>query len=200
MSTEKEVLQLMQHAILLKEVSRTGWNKKFPKGSKYKSRKVKNAESVADHSFGTAMLAFFLGSHLKVNIPKLVTMCLVHDIFEATTGDIVTTTLNAANKKRKVLAKQEMEVKIAKQFSKIGQSGKQIAKLWREIEEGKTQEAKLAVQLDKLEMNFQAVRYFLRGDTVDPIEFIDSTVPIIQTPELQKIVKQLRLRAQKAAI
>ena len=197
MNTEAEILELTKHAILLKEVSRTGWNKKFQRGSKYKSRTVKNAESVADHSFGTAMLALFLGPYLKVNTSKLVALCLTHDIFEATTGDMVTTTLNDKNRTKKVLEKQELEKQIAERFTKIGGYGKQIAKLWYEMEQGRTKEAKLAKELDKLEMDFQAVRYFLRGDTVDPIEFIDSTTSVITTPLLQKIVKRLRLQVTK---
>lgn len=64
----------------LKRVKRTGWV----------LRKVPNPESVAEHSFRTAVLAMVVVDEfgLKVNKEKLLKMALIHDLAESVTGDL----------------------------------------------------------------------------------------------------------------
>lgn len=46
-------------------------------------------ESVAEHTFRTALMAYFVKDEFPhVNIDKVILMCLIHDLGEAFTGDI----------------------------------------------------------------------------------------------------------------
>ena len=62
----------------LKDLKRTGWL----------MRKVSNPESVADHSFRTAVMALILAPRLKLNTEKCLKMAVLHDLAEARIGDI----------------------------------------------------------------------------------------------------------------
>lgn len=191
----KEILPIMDLVFQLKRVPRTGWNKKFPKGSKYKSRKVKQPESVADHSFGAAVLALLIGEYEHFNKQKVLELLLVHDLMEAVTGDLVTTTLPEVKKQKAVQDKKKLENRAAENIGKLGGYGKRIFKLWQEYDAGKTEEAKLANQLDKLEMDLQALFYAKRGQTVDPVEFMDSNKDFIENKALRKVLSSMYIVA-----
>ena len=48
-------------------------------------------ESVAEHSFRIALMAYFMGDEFPdVDMDKVIRMCLIHDLGEAFTGDIPT--------------------------------------------------------------------------------------------------------------
>ncbi len=58
-------------------------------------------ESVAEHSWRLALLAYFLKDEFpEADMDKVVRMCLVHDLGEAFTGDIPTFDKTAADEKR----------------------------------------------------------------------------------------------------
>ena len=181
----------MDYVLRLKEVPRTGWNKKFPKGGLYKSRSVKNAESVADHSYSTAMLVLFLGTHLKLDCAKAVEMALIHDLMEAVTGDMATLSLPPSKRTKAIEAKRVEELAVIKDLAALGGYGKRIATLWRELDVSQSREAKMVLQLDKLEMDFQAVWYAQQGHKLDAAEFIESTKGIVQHPKLKALVRRL---------
>ncbi|MEK7632349.1 MAG: HD domain-containing protein [Patescibacteria group bacterium] len=87
-----EILALMMRLEGLKRTARTGWNKKPGPGDTFQARTVPEAESVADHSWSLAMFAFVIASKLRLDVKKMVTMALVHDVAECITGDAVTAT------------------------------------------------------------------------------------------------------------
>jgi len=64
----------------LKSVRRTGWL----------NHKVPNPESVADHSFRTAVMAMILAPKIGANVEKAIKMALIHDIGETKIGDVIT--------------------------------------------------------------------------------------------------------------
>ena len=69
----EELLTLLQ----LKDIPRTGWVRAG----------VDNPESVAAHSWGMALLALRLcPEHLDLS--KVLSMCLVHDVAEIVVGDL----------------------------------------------------------------------------------------------------------------
>lgn len=200
---KSEIFSVMDLVFRLKRVPRTGWNKRFPKGSKYKNRKVKDPESVADHSYGAALLALLVSEYEKFNKLKVLELVLVHDLMESITGDLVTTTLPEAEKKMASFAKKRLEQDAARKIAKLGGYGKRICELWQEYESGKTKEAKLANQLDKLEMDMQAQFYAKHGQVVDPVEFMDSNREMMKNPtlvllfeELYRTTKASRLKAR----
>ena len=63
----------------LKEVPRTGWlDRDIP---------VEETESVADHSFGVAMLAWLLAPD-ELDRLRVVELALIHDLAESVVGDV----------------------------------------------------------------------------------------------------------------
>ena len=64
--------------INLKNVPRKGWTNKL---------KIKNPESVADHSFSMALMAMILSELHKLDTKKILEMALLHDLVESIVGD-----------------------------------------------------------------------------------------------------------------
>src|SRR5258708_18887486 len=62
----------------LKQVKRAGWG----------MLGIPHPESVAEHSFRTAILGYILASLAGADPQKTATMCLFHDTAEARTGDL----------------------------------------------------------------------------------------------------------------
>ena len=128
----------------LKTLKRAGWV----------IRGIKNAESVAEHSYRTAMLAMAISDKLsltKKDKLRLIEMALIHDLGEAYVGDIVPE--QNIPKKTKHLLEKKAQQKI---FANL-ENGKYYYKLWLEYEENKTQVSQILHQLDKLEMVVQAL-------------------------------------------
>jgi putative hydrolase of HD superfamily len=179
------VFALMQFALTVKEIPRTGWNKKFPKGHQFISRKVSYPESVGAHIFGLAFLAMLVAESFPVNRLKLIMMAIVHDLVEAIAKDH--TTLSETGRKRARLEKKRItdEHAAIEVIAKAGgKMGKKIKTLWLEFEAQKTPEAKLLLQLDKLEPCFQAERYHAKKQELNPLEFCHASKEFITEPKL----------------
>ena len=131
----------------MKEIERTGW----------KRNGVKNPESVADHSFSTSLLTMIISDRLGLNTGKAIRMALLHDMAESVTGDITTPEKEKMGHE-KVL---EMERRALKEiFSSFPEKiSKEYTELVEELIEGKTDEASLVNEIDKLEMLLQARHY-----------------------------------------
>jgi putative hydrolase of HD superfamily len=143
---EKDFIEFAKIIGRLKRTPRTGW----------KMRKVKNPESVADHSFRTTLLGMVLSDLEKLDTEKIMRMLLLHDIAESATGDITSI------KKYKNISKfRKLEEKaIEKILSKLSKKlSKMYLDLWNEMEDCKTKEAKFCNDMDKLEMMLQAFDY-----------------------------------------
>lgn len=179
---------LMTLVVKLKEVPRDGWNRN--------PRKVANAEDVADHSYGTMMLAMVfprLAPRLNVDQFVLMCMCGVHDIIETKTGDInihiikdpaERTMLRAEKARLEQIAINDIRQELGEEV------GGFIFDLWMQYEAGKTVEAKIAHEFDKIEVIFQALWYYLHGHQVDPREFYANAHQTITTPELVLFLEQ----------
>ena len=79
--TAEELLQILDRAAKLKTAPRHCYTAPG------------RAESVADHSWRIALMAFLLTDEAEfthVNMNKVIQMCLIHDLGEAFTGDIPT--------------------------------------------------------------------------------------------------------------
>lgn len=102
-------------------------------------------QSVADHSHRMTFIAFVLSkkSEEKVNLSKLLMMCLLHDLPEARTGD-----LNYVNK-RYVKADEH---KVIEELESRHEIGAEIGDLLREYIDNKTPEAKIAHDADQIEL------------------------------------------------
>lgn len=108
-------------------------------------------ESVAEHCWRCAIIALVLAPEFpKLNIVKVIKMCLIHDFGEVYCGDSWAFLDQPKDKHQQEEAGVKKLVKpllLALQ--------KEIIELWREFEDEKTDEAKLAKSIDKLEALIQ---------------------------------------------
>lgn len=136
----------------LKRLPRTGWVEAG----------VGDPESVADHSFRTAVLAMILADLEGLDSEKAMRMALLHDLAEAETGDLT------PDQKREMGAAYASEERRALErvLSTLpkGLSARYSA-LLVEYNRGESAEALAVARADRLEMLLQALEY--EGESVD---------------------------------
>ncbi|MFB6076532.1 MAG: HD domain-containing protein, partial [Candidatus Nanohaloarchaea archaeon] len=137
--TEIETLLRM---LDLKEETRTGWD----------LRGVTDPESVADHSWGTALLCLLFGDEEGVDVDRCVRMALLHDLAEAETGDLP---LRAPAEKEKQEwdsgEKTEQERAVMERFAD-GLDAAAVQDLWKEYEDQRSSESRFVKDMDMVEM------------------------------------------------
>lgn len=133
-----------------KRLLRSGWIRE----------KVKDPESVAEHSFRVSVLAMVLSDKLgyKLDKNKLIKMAILHDLGEVITGDIVTERYDIIDLKKRDEKERKEKEGIREIFEKIGLSNEYV-KIFEEMIGRTTKEAKVFSQFDKLEMALQALEY-----------------------------------------
>lgn len=141
--------RLFAGAGALKEVPRQGWIDKAAVG---------RPESVADHSYGTAVMAMAAGDALGMDTLRMVRMALLHDLAESITGDLVPGEVPAGEKKRREEAAMSEILE-----GLPGALRREYAEAWAEFEGGATAEAAMVREIDKAEMAMQAAAYAEAG-------------------------------------
>ncbi len=141
-----KILKIYDTTTKLKTLMRTGWQR-------WKLEGVR-AESVAEHVFGTCMLAVAIYSELNldIDIDKVILMLVLHETEEALIGDITFVDPEYATKSeegRKAVLNIFGDSKNASHF----------LDLINEFEERKTSEAVFAFRCDKFEADLQAFKY-----------------------------------------
>lgn len=103
-------------------------------------------ESVAEHSWRIALMAFFLRDEFpRLDMDKVLQMCLIHDLGECFTGDIPSFEKTAADTARE-------DGLLARWVAGLPQPYcRDMAALYAEMDALETPEAKLYKALDKLE-------------------------------------------------
>jgi len=159
----------------LKEVRRKGW---VDSG-------IKDAESVADHTCAVALCVLFASLERKdIDLKKALTMALIHDLAESVVGDI---TPHDGIARKEKLAKEEKALKgLLGSLSKKKQ--KEILDLWKEIEAGKSPEAKLIREADIFDRMIQANIYCQKGNKVD--HFLKA-IPELKGSAFEGLLKEL---------
>jgi putative hydrolase of HD superfamily len=134
----------------LKNVIRTGWKDWHVQRDRI--------ESVAEHVYGTQMLALAMKSEFEydIDIVKVIYMLAIHEIGETVIGDL---TAFQIEKHEKEKIEHEAVHKILGSLI----DGEKIEKLFLEFDEHKTEESKFAYQCDKLECDLQCKLYDLEG-------------------------------------
>jgi putative hydrolase of HD superfamily len=144
---------LADSMVRLKAIPRAGWVLRgVPAG---------DAESVAAHSWGVALVALALAElHPEpVDVGRLLSMCLLHDLAESVFGDLP----GPANAYLPPGAKQAAERQALADMLAGLPFGPAWQALWEEYEGGATVEAQLARDADRLDMLIQAVGYEAAG-------------------------------------
>ncbi len=108
------------------------------------------SESVAEHSWRLALMAYFLHDEFSaLDIDKVIKMCLIHDLGECFTGDIPSFLKTKENE-------QTEERLLAEWVSTLPEPlALEMQELYREMNERKTPEAMLYKALDNLEAVIQ---------------------------------------------
>ncbi|MBI4039228.1 HD family hydrolase [Candidatus Daviesbacteria bacterium] len=133
------------------------WTKELPRqGFIAMGFKRNEADSVAAHSFATALLAYFLAKELqkegsKINPDKVLKMGLVHDIGETIVGDVGTFVKGMAGGVFKNIEEEGVRALVAELDSRD-----EIMALVAEYNGRKTVEARLVKAADNLDALAQA--------------------------------------------
>lgn len=107
-------------------------------------------ESVAEHTFRTALMVYFIkDEYPEADIDKVIKMCLIHDLGEAFTGDI------PAFKKTRADEETEKQMLFDWLKSLPKPYNTEMLALYEEMIERKTLEAKIFKALDGLEAIIQ---------------------------------------------
>ena len=107
-------------------------------------------ESVAEHSWLTTLMAFFLQDEFpQADMNKVITMCMIHDLGEAFTGDIPTFEKTEEDKRR------EKALLFAWVDSLPPLYAQKLRALYEEMGQRKTIEAKIYKAIDGLEAVIQ---------------------------------------------
>ena len=150
MSKEERVINYYVVCNKLKNIIRTGW-------LDWKVNKDR-VESVAEHIYGTQMLAIAMKSEYNydVDIMKVLYMLAIHELGETIIGDL---TQFQISKEEKIKIEHEAVSNILKDLL----DGENINKLYLEFDERKTKEAIFAHFCDKLECDLQCRLYDEEG-------------------------------------
>ena len=106
-------------------------------------------ENDSEHSWHLAIMCLLLKEYANesIDLIKVITMVLIHDIVEIDAGDTYAYDFEAAE------TKKEKEFKAAERIFNIlpKDQADDFRKIWDEFEEGETSEAKFANALDKVQ-------------------------------------------------
>lgn len=189
-SDTEAVLRSFIRMLDLKGLYRQGWLKRgVPE---------ERAESVADHSFGTALLAVLLADTLRTDPEfagldrhRCIEMALVHELGEVYVGDL--TPVDGVSREDKYRQEREAFIKVVKGLPK----GKELLALWEDFEKGASPEARFIRQLDRLEMGIQAALLKAEGyQGMD--EFLVSAYKTVTHKELKALLSLAEAYANAA--
>ena len=137
--------KFFEKVLELKNVPRQGWKEKL---------EIDNPESVADHSYSTAVLSMILSDMEGLDSEKIIRMALLHDLAESITGDIIP---DHIAKNEKIIKENNAIKQILKNLpDSITES---YFEIWNDYQKKSSKEAILLHEIDKLEMAFQAKFY-----------------------------------------
>lgn len=143
-----EVAKYLYEMGYLKQVKRAGWG----------MLGIPQPESVAEHSFRTAIIGYVLASLAGADPQKTATMCLFHDTAEARVGDLHRVARRYNN--------SDEERALSEQVERLPSSAaEEITSLILEYEHRTPLEGQLARDADLLECILQAREYQTQGFT-----------------------------------
>lgn len=172
------IIEFFSELARLKDICRRGWLQRGVSEIE--------CESVAEHSFGVALLGYVVASECRPDLDtaKVMAMGLLHDIGEIRVGDI--TPKDGISSEEKEKREKEAVKGIFAGFS----SPEKYVALHEEYENQSTPEAVFVKQADKLEMALQARLYGEEGHGRME-EFIKYAKERIGLPELAEIIKEI---------
>lgn len=163
----------------LKAERRRGWIKKLG---------LTNPESVADHSYRTALMAMVISDSRGLDTGKAMRLALLHDLPEAVVGD-------AMPEERSGRRKIALETKAMEELLNDLPLGVRALyrQAWLDFVDGKSEESRLVRQLDRLEMAIQAWEYVQElGDPALAKEFWATASEHVSDEGLLELLREVR--------
>jgi putative hydrolases of HD superfamily len=154
---------------LLKRLPRAGW---LVAG-------IDHPESVAEHSFRTAIIGYLLAHTEGADPAKTALLCLFHDTQESRTGDVPLVG------KPYVVTAPNPQVTADQVAGLPDQLGGAVSALVDEYEAQESAEARLARDADKLECLIQAREYQAGGHDVQP--WVDTAVAALRSDTAKRL-------------
>jgi len=171
---ENDIAKFLYEMGQLKRVKRSGW---WIAG-------VKDPESVAEHSFRTAAIAYILAQLEGANLERVVSMALMHDMGEARTND-------AHRIVRRYVNWESVDRKAAEDQSKRlpDTIAEEVRSMISEFEKAVSLEAQVARDADLLECLVQAREYQAIGYP-DVVDWILNAQAALKTESAKKIAAE----------
>jgi putative hydrolase of HD superfamily len=162
----------------LKQLYRQGWLRR--------GIRPEQCESVAEHTFGVALLTLVLVDSYfpELDREKALRMALLHDLGEVYAGDLTPADRVPTTEKHR--RERSSVVRVLGALDR----GEEYIALWEEYERGDTPEARLIRQVDRLEMGLQAYVYEAQGGA-DLSEFYASVREALSLPALVRLFRQV---------
>jgi putative hydrolase of HD superfamily len=171
---ENSIAKFLYEMGQLKRVKRSGW---WIVG-------VKDPESVAEHSFRTAVVAYILAQLEGADLEKVVSMALFHDMSEARTND-------AHRIVRRYVDWEGVDKKAVEDQSKrLPETiAERITSIISEFEQAVSLEARVVRDADLLECLAQAREYQTLGYN-DVVDWIFNAKAALKTESAKKIAEE----------
>ncbi|MCX6719690.1 MAG: HD domain-containing protein, partial [Candidatus Staskawiczbacteria bacterium] len=199
-----EIIKFFIEVGKLKGTPRRGWV----------IREVKNPESIAEHTFRVAIMAWVLAGKKdkKMNIEKLLKMALIHDLCEVYSGDITPydSILPKDIKKRRELLKtwprfsESQKKKLSESKFKKEKAGlekliknlparlrQEMMHLWLDYENGASPEGRFFKHADRLESFLQAAEYWKTNKHVPQKPYWTQAEELHDDPVLLEFIEQI---------
>lgn len=144
MDYERGAVDQLRYLLRLKEVPRTGWTR-YP-------IPLERVESVADHSYGLALLAWLLCPP-DLDAGRVLELAMIHDLAEVRTGDLIPS--QEVPKEEKEQAEESALLQLTQGLSRA----ERALRLLREYHGQESAEARFVKAVDKLEMSLQSLNY-----------------------------------------
>lgn len=171
----QKIIDFYRQINKLKQVVRRGWE----------LREVPAPESVADHSFGVALLTLIFAPRLGLDVEKALMIALLHEVGEIVVGDI--TPFDGISRTEKARREEEAATQI---LTDVDPSGA-LLDLWLDYHHRASAESRLVKELDGVEMVLQADLYE-RQTGLDMAEFFAYLDDGINTVDLQAMLDLIR--------
>jgi putative hydrolase of HD superfamily len=150
----EEIIELAMRGEDLKNLDRTGWTLVGVDRSL--------VESVAEHSFGVALISLLLGKQyeeegFEIDLGKTLAMAIIHDLAESRISDIVVDR-DAPDSMEQLRAKANAEnLAMFELLSPLGGVGESVLLLWDDLTNQSSLEARVVSSSDIIDMLIHAV-------------------------------------------
>ena len=177
-------------------------------------RDIKNPESIAEHTFRAAIMAWVLAAkkNSKINLEKLLKMALIHDLCEVYSGDTTPydSILPKEKKARQALLKtwprfsEKEKKRLAEKKYKKEKEGleklikdlplklkQEIMNLWLDYERGSSPEGKFFKHADRIESFLQASEYWRNNKHLPLKPYWIQAEELHDDPTLLEFIEQI---------